>query len=319
MTDVKRELPPRMIARHMKKKTLYYYTLAKGRKIPLGSDLNAAKLKWAELENGSPQVCDRFEVVANRYKIEVLPSKAPKTQRDQVGQLQKLCAVFGQGSLSDIEPQHIRRYLDKRTKKTAANREIALFSHLFNWARGKGYTNNPNPCVGVKKNPERPSKEYINDADYRAVLSVAPPELADAMEIAYLTGQRVADVLKITRKDISDGCLWITQNKTQKPMGVRISGKLATVIDAALTRPRSATGPYIVQTDNGQRLTYTMLRKRFLKACEVAGVKWKFKDIRAKAATDSESLQRAQELLGHEDPRTTKRSYRRGEKVDPLS
>jgi hypothetical protein len=40
-------------------------------------------------------------------------------------------AVFGQMRAADIEPQHVRQYLDARTAKVAANREKALLSHVL--------------------------------------------------------------------------------------------------------------------------------------------------------------------------------------------
>lgn len=44
--------------------------------------------------------------------------------------------------------------------------------------------------------------------------------VADAMDLALLTGQRLADVLKIKRVDIRDGALWVVQNKTGARLGV---------------------------------------------------------------------------------------------------
>ena len=42
-------------------------------------------------------------------------------------------------------------------------------------------------------------------------------------------------------------------------------------------------------------------------------------DLRAKCASDAESLERARELLAHADPATTRRIYRRRpERVRPL-
>jgi hypothetical protein len=47
-----------------------------------------------------------------------------------------------------------------------------------------------------------------------------------------------------------------------------------------LTRPRTATGPYIVQTDKGQRLSKTMIRKRMEKARKAAGVHFELRALR---------------------------------------
>lgn len=43
------------------------------------------------------------------------------------------------------------------------------------------------------------------------------------MDIAYLNGQRPADVLKMRCSDIRDGFLWVTQNKTGQKLRVESS------------------------------------------------------------------------------------------------
>jgi len=57
------------------------------------------------------------------------------------------------------------------------------------------------------------------------------------MDLALLTGQRPADVLKLTRADIQDGALRITQNKTKAKLEVEITGELATLIERLASRP----------------------------------------------------------------------------------
>ena len=52
----------------------------------------------------------------------------------------------------------------------------------------------------------------------------------DAMDLAYLTGQRPADVLKLMLTDIRDGALWITQGKTGKKLRILVAGELAAVL-----------------------------------------------------------------------------------------
>ena len=60
------------------------------------------------------------------------------------------------------------------------------------------------------------------------------------MDLALLTGQRAADVLKIKRSDIRDGALWVVQNKTGMRLGIEISGELAAVIARISERPTQA-------------------------------------------------------------------------------
>ena len=140
------------------------------------------------------------------------------------------------------------------------------------------------------------------------------------MDIAYLTGQRPADVLKIQRSDIRDNALWITQGKTGKKLRIDVTGELAAVVSRVQDRPRKATGLWLIQDEKGQRLTYFALRSRFDKARAAAGVSFQFRDIRAKSATDAEDLPYAQKLLGHKHQTMTQHytRNRKGDRVKPL-
>ena len=263
---------------------------------------------------------DRFIAVSAKYRREILPSKSAKTQREYEPALNRLDKAFKAFRLPQIRPIHCRQYLDRRTAKVAANREMAVFSALFNWARSIGLTDAPNPATGIKRHRESRRETYVTDEQFDAVWKHAGPELQDALDIARLTGQRPADVLKIRLGDISDGHLWVRQNKTGARLGIAVVGQLIAVIERCRTREREATGLYLVQTATGQRVTYTMLRNRFEDAREKAGEKWQFRDLRAKAATDLDDVKAAQGLLGHRSETTTADIYRRvkGNKVNPV-
>lgn len=100
--------------------------------------------------------------------------------------------------IEQITPQHVRQFMDwRKDAPVRANREKALFSHIFNKAREWGYTAAPNPCAGVKGFTERGRDAYIEDVTYKAVWDAADWPTRDAMDLAYLTGQRPADVLKM--------------------------------------------------------------------------------------------------------------------------
>lgn len=315
-------LPPRMSARPMKSGTVhYYYRPTSGGAIALGTDLAEAKVKWAQLEHaGQISTANDFAGISSRYRAEALPKLAPKTQYDYIASLARLDKAFGHFPLGQIKPHHVRQYLDKRSAKVSANREIAVFSALFNWAREKGLTDAPNPAAGVRRNPSKPREMYVTDDAFQAVWDAAPAELQDALDLARLTGQREADILKMRRDDIKDGHLWVRQNKTGARVGIEISGELATIIDRIISRPKSATGMHLVQTETGQRMTYHMLRKRFDAARKASGQEWQFRDLRPKAATDIDDVRAAQELLGHKSESTTAGIYRRsrGLKVKPV-
>lgn len=63
------------------------------------------------------------------------------------------------------------------------------------------------------------------------------------MDLAYLTGQRPADLLKLQRSDIRDGALWLTQGRTVKKLRIEVIGELDAVFTRMLERASKATGP----------------------------------------------------------------------------
>ena len=185
--------------------------------------------------------------------------------------------------------------------KVRANREKALFSHLFNKAREWGYTATQNPCQGVKGFKETGRSRYISDEEFDQMKAQAHFTVVDAMDLALLTGQRPADVLKLKRTDIQDGALWVVQNKIGARLGVEVTGELAAVIARLAERPQHAISAYLIQDENGQPLTHGALRSRFDEARVLANVDFQFRDIRAKAATDTGDLAHSQLLLGHKN------------------
>jgi integrase len=221
-----------------------------------------------------------------------------------------------------ILPTHVRGYLDARGQiaQTRANREKALFSHMYNKAREWGFTSLPNPCQGVRGFKEVGRSRYVTDEEFAKVRAVAHFTVVDAMDLALLTGQRPADVLKFKHSDIRDGALWIVQNKTSARLGIEVTGELAQVIERMQKYPRKQSGQYIVQDEKGQRVTQTSLRSRFTKAREISGVDFQFRDLRAKAATDTGDLAHSQKLLAHKKRDMTEHYVRArmGDRVKPL-
>ena len=120
-----------------------------------------------------------------------------------------------------------------------------------------------------------------------------------------MTDQWPADVLKIERGDMHDGALWIVQNKTKAKRAIEITGKLAQLIERINGRPRQRLSAYLIQDDDGRPLGALGLRSRFDKARRLAGVQFQFRDIRAKAATDTGDLAHSQKLPGHRNREMT--------------
>lgn len=336
----------------------YYYDgrddAGNRKEIPLGTDLGEAKRKWAELEcRPAPVETGIMRIVFDRYAREVIPDKAPKTQASNRLELAKLRSVFDAAPIDAITPQHIAQYRDNRMTRArtlkdgtvvpakratvAANRELALFSHIFNKGREWGYTAKTNPCAGVAKNKEAPRDFYADDDVWTAVRNCAAIELQDAMDLAYLSGQRPGDVLRFTQRDIVDDALTVQQGKTSKRLAIMLTDPdsgARTELGRLLDRigVRTVRSLWLLATPDGKRLTAGMLRLRFTSARNVAAVRaeeagdqrlaarirqFQFRDARPKAASEM-ALDHASDLLGHTDKQITKVVYQRvGKRVRP--
>lgn len=303
-------------------KVYYYYdTCQKPRKwIALGSIFADAAIKYAKLEYNTttPEIIT-FKHAVDRYLIEIIPTKAPKTQKGNLIELDWLLKFFNDppAPIDEIEPVHVRKYLDWRgDSPIRANREKALLSHIFNKAREWGYTKNTNPCAGVKGYKETGRDIYVTDGEYQALYEVAAQPLRDAMDLLYLTGQRPADVLKMTAEHIINKELYITQNKRGQKLRISIQGELELLV-ARL--PKSGN---LLRDSNGNNLSSTMLRSLFDTARTKSGVNFQLRDLRAKAGTDKEENQgmaAAKDQLGHKSESMTAHyvRHRIGKKVTP--
>jgi len=330
---------PRFRVRRRGDKTYYYYDTGgrKNRKeIPLGSDYGLAIMKYAEFErdrtaDARVQEVITFKYVADRYLVEVLPTKSPATQKDNLRELKNLLAFFNDppAPLDAIQPQHVRQYLRWRSSAPVrANREKALLSAIWNFAREMGYTALANPCAGVKGNKEAGRDVYIEDSLYKAVYDKAEVGLQDAMDLAYLTGQRVTDVRLMDERDIRDGQIWIKQGKTSAKRRIELMGDLAALIKRIKARKAThvVRSTRLIVTAEGEPMSYSMLRTRFDKAREDAGVPksaFQLRDLRAKAATDkaesSGDIVQARDQLGHTTVTMTEHYVRnrKGKKITP--
>lgn len=121
----------------------YFYLDLTGKAIPLGKDLDQARIKWAELEaKEKPLDLRTMKGIFDRYIRDIVPKKAPRTQRDNLAEIKQLRTMFNSAPIESITPATIAGYRDARSAKVRANREIATLSHIFNIAREWGLTSN---------------------------------------------------------------------------------------------------------------------------------------------------------------------------------
>ena len=343
-------LPAGMRARVHRSGRLWYYFDAGGRprrEIPLGNDYALALKKWVELQGDAPPVhvnALTFDRVANLWESDELHKKAPKTQSGYLGCLRKLRQFFRNEKkqsvpFESIPPQKVRQYMTWREKQNApiqATREKAVLSLIWNWAREKGYTAKPNPCVGIKGHKSE-REVYIEDDVFKAVWDAADVPLREALDLAYLTGQRPGDTLKMRERDIRDDLIAVKQNKTGKKLRLEVVGELEALIERIKARksaiPNTVVSFALIVSETGKTIRQPALRYRFDQARlsaiaahpEIAADirEFQFRDLRSKAGTDKAEatgdIRAAQKQLGHKHIATTEiyLRNRRGDKVKP--
>ena len=355
-------MPAGMRPRPRGNKIFYYLdTGGKPRKeIPLGSDYVLAVAKWAELACSKVPADGTitFTYVIERYFAEVVPAKAPGSQRGDLQEKAWALRFFGDppAPMTSVEPQHIRQFMrwraaeararavaknearkskggaDKPVPKefgqVRANRAKALVSHMWNWARGEGLTKVPNPCAGIHRFKESGRATAPDVAMVAKVVAEADAPLQFALRLADLIGQRPSDVRKLKETDISGGYLHIKQGKTAAKLRMNVMGDLAALI-AEIQEYKAhvkAKCTDLLVNEDGKPLMADAMRYRFDKARDAAGIpknEFQFRDLRAKVATEADDeagTKVAQAILGHTTEAMTAEYIRHksGRRVKPL-
>ena len=315
-------LPPRMYIYKGKRKTTYYTITPTNERINLGHDLLDAKRKLLELDEGRPVTGTISELIA-RYMREISPKKSPRTHKDETAGAKRLNDVFGKMNPADLRPMHVAKYLDIRGQKAPvrANREKSLLSHMFSMAMRWGIVDS-NPCRGVARNTETPRDRFVTDEELSAFCQFAESisdtgkMLARSARLAYLTGQRRGDLLKLRLDQLSDEGILIIQSKTRAKVMVEWTPALRDCIATLRTLPRPVSGMFLICNRSGQPYSdygFDTLWGRLMNEwCSAGNERFHFHDLRAKAITRMvEDGRKARDLSGHKTDLTINRVYDR--------
>lgn len=307
----------------------------------LGRNLPEAHRVFSERLTARLQVTRTVGDLLDRYAREVVPTKAPATRASNGYAIKQLRQAFGPLKLSDVTPQLVYQYVDRRTKKVAAHREIEVLQHAFGKAVRWGSLNK-HPFKGEIRfegtEAEKPRERYVED--WEIVSALALPIVRKRGSVlaiqAYirfklLTGLRRGDLLRLRVSDCHDDGIAVQVHKTGKPIIYTWSDLLRrAVADAKAARPVDISpwlfcnrrGECYVDESQGTAAGFKSMWQRFMaRVLKETNVKEHFTehDLRAKVGSDAESLERARALLAHADARTTQRVYRRKpERVRPL-
>lgn len=297
----------------------------------LGKTLPEAYKVWTERMQ-HPDKARNIGQLLDRYALQVIPTKAPKTKKDNQQQIKRLKAVFGMMDLNAIRPQHIYQYAEKRGAPVAAKREIALFSHAYTKAVEWGYIDR-HPFKGqFRIEGSKPRDRYIEDWEIQECFKLKPmtycrTHLMQAyMAFAIVTGLRKQDILCLKVENIKDDGIHVATKKTKKPIVIEWTPALRLVTTQLLDLRPVDISPYLVCTRRGESYYgenssgFDSIWKRFMsRALKETKLKEKFTlhDLRAKCASDIKDEADAQKLLAHSSITTTRIYRRKPERVKP--
>lgn len=293
-------LPPCVYRKHGA-----YYLVKRNKWTRLGSTLAEMYAALAQMEHERVRTLSEL---LRRYEREVIPTKAPATRRDQRRQLTRLKAVFGHMPPTDLKPAHVAQYLDRRGG-VKANREVALLSHIYRKAIRWGLADT-NPCTGVERNKEAPRTRYVDDAEFWTRWQQMSEPLQLCMELLYLTGQRLGDVLAIRESQISQEGIAVAQGKTGTRLILAWTPLLEDVVDRCRRRPTDEEDPPLLRNNAGKAYTVAGIGAMWRKV-PWNGEPFQLRDLRAKSASDHESGAH----LGHQSDGVLRRFYERKAKV----
>jgi integrase len=123
--------------------------------------------------------------------------------------------------VSGVRPKNVLTLRDAWAETpVAANMLVSIAKLLINWGLPREFSES-NPCLSIPKlkTEDAGAKPWPVWA-FDLVESHAPKGLQRAVWLARYTGQRQADVLRMSKADIEDGGIKVVQQKTRKELWI---------------------------------------------------------------------------------------------------
>ena len=323
----------------------------------LGDKLQHASRVWSErmdqVEGGTE--IRNIGALLDRYAREVIPTKAPASQASNRNQIVHVREVFGSMPLHPFKPQWIYQYVNKRSRKQidqttgrikggkiAAHREIELLSHAFTKAVEWGEIDRHPFRSEVRLQGEAPRNRYVEDWEIDEIMGLSSRRKTGSVlmiqayiRLKFLTGMAQGDLLRLTESNFMEDGIHNQRHKTinssAKKTIYQWTPELRQVVAMAKQARPVRVSPFLfcnrdgdgyIDETTGRPSGWKSMWQRFMdRVLQETKVKSRFTehDLRAKVASDADTLDHARALLAHSDSRTTDRIYRRkAEIVVPL-
>ena len=304
----KRDLPRNVF----EKSGTYWYVKAKGEKrqwtrlCRIKEGLPAMYLALADLTT-EKVVEDMVPKIIADWKKEIGIDRSEKTQANDAYVTREIAEAFQEFRAKQVKPTDVTDFL-KQFKKTPRTFNLyrAMMQELMRFAESKGHREaGTNPCTSIKPMKTKARGRYITDSELRRIKVAAMygkddkrtrsgPVICALIDMAYLTGQRIGDLLSLEWSAMGRDGILFAPAKTEESTGVRVliewTPRLRALVDRIKAFKRRNIR-FVFTTQEGQRYTYygaSTAWKRAVERSKVKGVT--FHDLRAKAITDKDRL-----------------------------
>lgn len=211
----------------------------------LGNTLPDAYRVWAD-RLATLDDAKTIGELLDRYALQVVPKKKSQRRRTTLWRSKRLRAVLGAMPLTSIKPRHVYQYVDKRSAKTVARREIEVLSHAYTKAVEWGYLERHPFKREVRLEGQKPRTRYIEDWEIVECLSLVSRRKTGSvlaiqayMRTKLLTGLRRGDLLRLTMSDLKDDGIHVTPGKTENTTGKRLIYEWTDELREAITLAKS--------------------------------------------------------------------------------
>jgi integrase len=284
-----------------------YYLVRANKWHPLSRDLRDALIAYADLV--APRPSSGIDALVERALDDMKKTVAPSTFKNYTTCARRVAEAFAEFAPAQIRPTHIAAFLDDaKDTPSMANLLRSFLKGTFERAVRWGVVD-ADPVRDIKPFKTNKRDRYISADEFARIRKEATPTLQCLMDLAYITGQRVGDVMSIRYSDVSEVGLFVKQQKTGARVLIAMSPDLEAAIAQARTIHQSVKGLTLFHKRDGSPLAYNTIYGHWKKACADAKVEdAHFHDIRAAAATDAKAQGLdSRALLGH----TTESSHNR--------
>lgn len=317
------DLPPNM---HLKDGRYYLVITVKGKRrwIGLSRNFGEALAEYRTLRAGKDSPGRRFIDLHLRYlRHDFYLDLAESTKTRYEYAFANFMPVFRDVEVVDITTGHVYHYLQQRMgSRAAANTEHGILKKHFDLARLMDWRQD-NPVADIPWFRQGKRERILTPAEFARIYTAANEPVRLAMDLGYMTGLRIGDLLDLEWSQVRSDGLYVAQSKNQ----VRGVYELSQDLSAALNRARRLHGRTmvchpelrIIHNRKMKPYTYYGFRAMFRRAVGLAGVKdVRFHDIRRTAITTAAERGNPQAFSLHKTERQAQDYVVRVPSVVPL-